>query len=141
MNLTQLLFSFHGRVGRKQFWIWNLCYYFGLALFGGLLAKASPGVAMSVMPILLVVLLIPDLAITAKRWHDRNKSTWMLVLNIPLIIGRALVPAGEQVVMTDSMLAPILSFIALACGAWIFIECGLLKGSDGENRFGKPFMS
>ncbi|GAM55361.1 membrane protein [Vibrio ishigakensis] len=139
MNLPQLLFSFEGRVGRKQFWIWNLCYYFGLALIGGLLAQISPGLAMFAIPIVLVILLIPDLAITAKRWHDREKSAWMLLLNIPLVVGRAMMPAGSQAMVAETSAAPVISIVALACGAWILIECGFLKGTEGKNRYGEPY--
>jgi uncharacterized membrane protein YhaH (DUF805 family) len=48
------------------------------------------------------------LAVTAKRWHDRDKSgAWTLVFWIPAI-------------------GPI----------WLFIEAALMRGTVGRNRFG-----
>lgn len=83
----------------------------------------------------LLVVLVPDLAITAKRWHDRDKSSWWLLLNVPLVIGRMTIPAGELAVNTQpGMLETLISFVALLCGAWILVECGFLSGTDGSNR-------
>ncbi|MGQ0485996.1 MAG: DUF805 domain-containing protein [Hyphomicrobiales bacterium] len=58
--------------------------------------------------ILVVVFLWPTLAIYAKRWHDRGKSGWwMLIILIPLI-------------------GPI----------WVLIELGFLRGTKGPNHYG-----
>ena len=54
-----------------------------------------------------IVALWPSLAIQAKRWHDRDKSAWWLLMNFLPIIG------------------PI----------WILVENGFLAGTDGENRY------
>ncbi len=62
----------------------------------------------------LLVVLVPDLAITAKRWHDRDKSSKWLLLNVPLVIGRMTIPAGELAVNTQpGMLETLISFVAL----------------------------
>jgi uncharacterized membrane protein YhaH (DUF805 family) len=38
-----------------------------------------------------------------------------------------------------SLVQNVISLAALACGAWIFVECGLLKGDDSHNQYGgKP---
>ncbi len=47
-------------------------------------------------------------AVTARRWHDRDKSGWWSLIVFLPVIG---VP-------------------------WIFIECGFLPGTRGMNRFG-----
>jgi uncharacterized membrane protein YhaH (DUF805 family) len=55
-----------------------------------------------------LLLLWPALAISAKRWHDRGKSAWwMLVLLIP-VIG----------------------------WLWALVENGCLRGNAGTNRYG-----
>ncbi|USD65468.1 DUF805 domain-containing protein [Vibrio sp. SCSIO 43136] len=139
MSIKSLLFSFQGRIGRKHFWIWNAIYYgsvMGASIGVGVL---FPAYASIILVVLLSGLLIPDLAITAKRWHDRNKSNWYLLLNIPLILGRVFVPASVAGTQTSSTtMQALVSIVALVCGAWIFIECGLLKGDDEANRYGKP---
>jgi uncharacterized membrane protein YhaH (DUF805 family) len=99
-----------------------------------------PNVMHFLLPVLLVVLLIPDLAITAKRWHDRNKSSWWLLLNVPLVFGRMSLPTLDPATAAQpSLVQNVISLAALACGAWIFVECGLLKGDDSHNQYGgKP---
>ncbi len=62
-------------------------------------------------PLLAVIGLIalwPSLAVAAKRWHDRDKSGWWVLISF----------------------IPILGFV------WTFIECGCMKGTEGDNRFG-----
>lgn len=137
MSLKTLLFSFLGRVDRQTFWIWNICYYAMIAGFSVVANQLFPDVAHLLLPVFLLLVLVPDLAITAKRWHDRDKSSWWLLLNAPLVIGRMMIPAGELAVSTQpGMLETLTSFVALLCGAWILVECGFLAGSDGSNRYG-----
>ncbi|GAD80898.1 DUF805 domain-containing protein [Vibrio ezurae] len=138
MDYKFLLFSFDGRIGRKQFWIWNISYYLFLSTVGSILAHFSPGLALYAIPFLSLILFYPDLAMTAKRWHDRNKSNRFLLLSIPLIIGRLLVPFSAQAETGDGV-SRILSLIALVCGVWIFVECGCLKGNDGKNDYGDVY--
>ncbi|MDF5538841.1 DUF805 domain-containing protein, partial [Vibrio parahaemolyticus] len=92
MSTKELLFSFQGRIDRKTYWIWNVIYYVSILGFGAGISQLLPTLSYVLLPIFLVVLLIPDLAITTKRWHDRNKSIYWLALNSPLIIGRIATP-------------------------------------------------
>lgn len=137
MSIKELLFSFQGRIGRKVYWIWNAVYYLLIVGFALGMNVLFPSLAHLILPVFLIVVLIPDLAITAKRWHDRGKSSWWLLLNIPLVIGRMTVPVGDPGIATDTtMLQAVSSFAALICGAWILIECGFLKGTSGNNQYG-----
>ncbi|MGD8173587.1 DUF805 domain-containing protein [Vibrio sp. TRT 21S02] len=138
MSIKELLFSFQGRIGRKTYWTWNVAYYVLIVGFTIGMNTLWPSFAHIVLPVFLILVLIPDLAITAKRWHDRNKSSWWLLLNIPLVIGRMTIPVagpGQPAAQPDS-LQVLSSAAALICGVWILIECGFLKGNDGENRYG-----
>ena len=47
-------------------------------------------------------------ATNIKRWHDRDKSGWMVLI----------------------LLIPLLGWL------WSLIELGFLRGTEGENRFG-----
>ncbi|USD60659.1 DUF805 domain-containing protein [Vibrio sp. SCSIO 43140] len=137
MPLKSLLFSFNGRIGRKTFWMWNVCYYLAIMIVAQGLNFLFPNVMQFLLPLLLLMLLIPDLAITAKRWHDRNKSNWWLLLNLPLVFGRMSLPTLDPATAAQpSMVQSLLSFSALVCGAWILVECGFLKGTEGPNQYG-----
>ncbi|KJY82666.1 membrane protein [Vibrio galatheae] len=137
MSIKELLFSFQGRIGRKTYWVWNIVYYLMIVGFAMGMNVLVPSMAHLILPVFLIVILVPDLAITAKRWHDRNKSSWWLLLNIPLVIGRMTVPVGDPAIATQpSMFQIVSSFAAMACGVWILVECGILKGSDGDNTYG-----
>ncbi len=121
MKLQQM-FSFKGRASRGRYWLISLLSLFIsliIILFSLLaiptifyMSIFSPTVA-SIVSILLYVLLIPlwiiSLATTVRRFHDRNKSGWWILLSLIPIIG----------------------------GLWILIECGCLKGTTGANRFGE----
>lgn len=138
MSYQTLLFSFQGRIGRQTYWIWNVGYYLTIVSVIVLLNRWLPGLAPYVLPLFMLLILVPDLAVTAKRWHDRDKSSWWLLLNVPLVIGRMTVPMGEaSMTTTPNLLDTGISLAALLCGSWILIECGFLAGSDGDNRFGK----
>ncbi len=96
MSIKELLFSFQGRVGRKVYWTWNLVYYIAIFGFGIGMNVLFPAISHLVLPIFLIAALLPDLAITAKRWHDRGKSNWWLLMNVPLIVGRLMAPMDGE---------------------------------------------
>ncbi|EMR9624924.1 DUF805 domain-containing protein [Vibrio parahaemolyticus] len=136
MSTKELLFSFHGRIDRKTYWIWNVIYYISIIGFGAGISKLFPAFSYLLLPIFLLVLLIPDLAITTKRWHDRDKSIYWLGLNIPLVIGRIATPMTSPMAQEPSTPQLFIASISLICGLWILIECGFLKGTSGRNKYG-----
>nr|QOS15487.1 hypothetical protein VP38_00044 [Vibrio parahaemolyticus] len=136
MSTKELLFSFHGRIDRKTYWIWNVIYYISIIGFGAGISKLFPAFSYLLLPIFLLVLLIPDLAITTKRWHDRDKSIYWLGLNIPLVIGRIATPMINPMAQEPSTPQLFIASISLICGLWILIECGFLKGTSGPNKYG-----
>jgi uncharacterized membrane protein YhaH (DUF805 family) len=91
-----------------------------LVVFGAILGSAAvssdPQAALQSVGvvgglILLVVYVLAlwiGLAIAAKRWHDRNKSAWWILIVFVPVVG----------------------------GLWYLIECGFLKGTTGANKFG-----
>lgn len=108
MSTTQILFSLRGRVPRKVFWLYGVL---GPLLVSVMLEMllGIVGVSERRTELLTTLLLVwPCSAVSVKRWHDRDKSGWwMLVYLIPLI--------GVL---------------------WTLIANGLLRGSSGPNRFG-----
>lgn len=131
MSYTQFLFSFEGRATRSAYW---LRFYLPMmviyALMGFLTSLVMPAmdqygtpleapsttfmIMQAVFGLFAVVALWPSLAVTAKRWHDRDKSGWWTLIALIPIIG----------------------------GLWMLIECGFLRGTTGSNRFGEdPLQS
>ena len=145
MSIKWLLFSFDGRIGRQTFWQWNICYYFFLLLVSGTITQMVPQWSAFVLPTFILVILVPDLAVTAKRWHDRNKSCVWLLLNVPLVLGRISFPMSQKMMdpvsMEPSLFSTVLSIVGIICGAWIFVECGFLKGKEEDNLFGSTPQS
>jgi len=126
MNLSQLLFTFQGRIGRGAFWLGTVLawVYYVLAYttyhwLGGLHAGpggAGAGMTSTLQEVLGIAILLfsvgmiiwMDLALQVKRWHDRDKSgLWVLIC-----------------------LAPVVGIL------WALVECGFLPSAPGENRFG-----
>lgn len=111
-TLAQILFSPKGRTTRQTYWLVFLGV-FAVMLVIGVLAGVL-GVEDSAMAGLMVVLYIPVLWISfvvqVKRWHDRNKSGWWILINLIPVIG----------------------------GIWAFVENGCLRGTEGVNKYGPP---
>jgi uncharacterized membrane protein YhaH (DUF805 family) len=108
MDWRQFLFSFQGRVGRQQYWVMVLLsvpFILAAAIINGGLRRdpaETPGV------LVLLPMLWAAVAVTIKRWHDRSKSGWWILINLIPVVG----------------------------DIWSLIENGFLKGTPGENRFG-----
>ena len=62
----------------------------------------------SIMLVVTIAVFWSGLAIAAKRWHDRGKSAWWILVAFVPVIG----------------------------SLWYLIECGFLKGTTGPNAYG-----
>ena len=127
MDWKYLFTSFEGRINRKPFWLgllvlmatqWIVGILLFVAIGFSLMSGAGPMsprdlFLLKIFGVLLplgvtLLFLYPSVAIYTKRWHDRGKSGWwMLILFIPL-----------------------LGFI------WFLVECGFLQGTRGPNQYG-----
>jgi uncharacterized membrane protein YhaH (DUF805 family) len=120
----EFLFSFEGRINRARYWS-----FIGVAVLLGLpglsfvaklpdafrdphdpTAEALAGLLTLAVSLPLIV---AGFAFGVRRWHDRNRSGWWILIGLVPLIG------------------PI----------WTFVECGCLKGTTGENRFGPDPLS
>ena len=104
----RMLLDPRGRIGRADFWRWGV----GVPLGLGLLLHALLGIARvpredAEMAVNLL-LLWPVVAVSAKRWHDRDKSAWWVLI----------------------VLLPVVGWI------WALLDNGCLRGTSGANRFG-----
>lgn len=88
-----------------------------------------------VVNVLVVALRFP---ISAKRWHDRNRTAWIAALLSGYSLLLQAVAIGLHV--TDTRHAPlicnVMSWISTPFTLWAFIECGCMDGTKESNRFG-----
>jgi uncharacterized membrane protein YhaH (DUF805 family) len=122
LTLPQVLFSFAGRIGRKIYWLNYLAmcavaivvYLLFFAIFGYDIEDQTSGVGSAIFGIFTVIIYIMfiwvSLALAAKRWHDRNKSAWWILIG----------------------------FIPLIGPLWALIENGFLAGDAEVNNYGPP---
>jgi uncharacterized membrane protein YhaH (DUF805 family) len=119
--LRNLLFSFQGRINRAKFWLASIAIGIVYSvvmgfLFAGAAMSSDPTAALAsvgmVGGIVALVLFIATVwisfALAVKRWHDRNKSGWWILIAFVPVIG----------------------------GLWYLIECGFLRGTAGANLYG-----
>jgi uncharacterized membrane protein YhaH (DUF805 family) len=138
MSMTQLLFSFQGRLNRKPYWmtaIVTMLIIIVLLLFALILIREHRFEFAGLTLVLLVILYIPliwiGLAIGAKRLHDRDKSAWWLLVfyAAPGILSTA----GNRLEDVGFIILHVISF---AISVWAFVELGCLRGTPGPNRYG-----
>ncbi|MDP1750278.1 MAG: DUF805 domain-containing protein [Reyranella sp.] len=118
--MQALLFSFQGRINRAKFWLIHIgidvafVVITGLTVGGAALsgdveaARAAMGTSGAVATLLFIPLVWIGLAASVKRWHDRGKSGWWVLIGLVPVIG----------------------------GLWFLIECGFLAGTSGPNAYG-----
>jgi uncharacterized membrane protein YhaH (DUF805 family) len=132
MPMSQLLFSFSGRVNRRPYWLTSIAMLLLIVILVAIVFMLMD-VSLSLF-VVLGVLYIPLLwiafAIGAKRLHDRDKSAWWLLLFyiLPSIL--------SNVADSTSGLGILLWLISTALSIWAFVELGCLRGTVGPNRFG-----
>lgn len=110
MSPGHIFLGLRGRISRRTWWLYGVAALIGLHLLGVTLLRiggASADVAHMAMN---VVLLWPGIAVSVKRWHDRGKAGWWVLIN----------------------LVPFVGWI------WALVENGFLRGSPSPNRFGPP---
>lgn len=110
LSKAEILFSFQGRIGRFEYWMVSLGIF--ATFMAAIFIASALDVSDAALGLLFIALYVPviwvSLAVQAKRWHDRDKSAWWILISLIPIVG------------------PI----------WVFIENGCLSGTDGPNRFG-----
>ena len=102
-------FVFKGRASRSEYWFFQLL--FTVISIPALIFENTTDdtyiIFVGISGIIILLLLIPALAVTVRRFHDINKSGWFVLFQIIPFIG------------------------------WIIILVMLIeKGTEGKNRFG-----
>jgi len=115
IDWKDLLFAFDGRINRAKFWAGfgaTVVIGLGFGILVGIAVAANSGALALILGLLGIVLYVAmiwmGLAIAIKRWHDRGKSGWWILIGMIPIIG------------------PI----------WALVETGFLEGDAGDNQYG-----
>ena len=119
--IIYLLFSFRGRISRKQWWFGSPVSYFCFHFIIETIA-INPNNFFAAALISLPFLWVP-LALNIKRHHDRNRPGWWTIIVLLCAIPPWVVSANF----------PALRGIILVL--WI-VFFGCLRGDAGENRYG-----
>ncbi|MDF2766797.1 MAG: hypothetical protein K0S81_3792 [Rhodospirillales bacterium] len=113
MDLKQFYLSPQGRVGRQDWWLKYVLVFVVISVVAsvldaglGLMDPESGYGPVSIIATLVII--YPAIIVTIKRYHDRNKSGWWVLIALIPIVG----------------------------AIWQIIELGFLRGTVGQNRFG-----
>jgi uncharacterized membrane protein YhaH (DUF805 family) len=114
-DFKKFYLSADGRVNRQQWWlrlivpvlVIELVLSFVDAAIGTYDARTGGGLLSGLFALAVV---IPAIIVYIKRFHDRDKSGWWVLIGLVPLIGQL----------------------------WLLIECGFLAGTPGPNRFGPP---
>ena len=110
MDWGYLFTSFDGRIDRGKFWAGYVVLWVATVVVVGLLSALLGDSASFwiLYAVAVAILIVAGLAVQVKRWHDRGKSGWWVLI--------ALIP----------LIGPI----------WAIIETGFLPGTSGPNEYG-----
>jgi uncharacterized membrane protein YhaH (DUF805 family) len=126
MSIEKVLFTFDGRISRKEFWMKG---FLVLAPFEvALVSLTRAGI---INPFITLILVFPTIAIYAKRLHDRGLSenyAWLLFSPLVLYITKA----HE----TNTTLSSILYLGVFLGYVWLLIQTWFLKGHESRNKYG-----
>ena len=108
IDWKDLLLSFDGRINRAKFWVGIAAIWVVLWLIAIVAAAANSSILWTIFFLLTLLVIWPSLALSIKRWHDRGKSGWWILIG----------------------------FVPLIGGLWALIETGFLPGTPGTNEYG-----
>lgn len=106
----RLYLDLRGRINRRRFWLHGVLALFAVGLVGMALLEIAGVRPERAERVLNLLIAWPLISISAKRWHDRDRPAWWVLI--------ALVPLIGQL--------------------WMLIDNGFVPGTKGPNRFGEP---
>ena len=111
MKGLNTLLSFQGRISRSTFWavvLMNIIFLGILGVVADVMELKSDNEQAAVGLTYLVAAFWINLATQFKRWHDRDRSGWMILFNLVPFVG------------------------------WLYclFVLGFLKGTSGANQYG-----
>lgn len=132
MNFLRICFSFKGRLNRAAWWLLNIPI-FVIFTVSVVVYNSHTKITLGTIPLLVLVWI--HLAVSAKRWHDKNKSIlWILHHVIPLIVTILLFSSlwlsGSWILFHLILMSVLVNVI------WSIYELGFVKGTVGSNQYG-----
>lgn len=154
MSITQKLFSFDGRIRRRDWWLFGIALGILSSIIQGAVTAAvggaGPGGGDAAGIAALIVSLIfvyPGAALGVKRAHDRNRPAIIVLAFYALVVllnvimtftvGATMMNAGGLGDLgAMGLVIGGLGLIVLIYAIYLLIELGFLDGTPGPNRFG-----
>ncbi|EFO1772625.1 DUF805 domain-containing protein [Escherichia coli] len=131
MTIQQWLFSFKGRIGRRDFWIWIGLWLAGMLVLFSLAGKNLLDIQTAAF--CLVCLLWPTAAVTVKRLHDRGRSgAWAFLMIVAWML-----LAGNWAILPGVWQWEVGRFVPTLILVMMLIDLGAFIGTQGENKYGK----
>ena len=164
MTVAQKLFSFSGRLRRRDWWLFGALVTLLEWLAVNVATSGGGGVAdwqlwekvgtdpaarhmlsqdLRFQGVVALIFLWPSLALSVKRLHDRGRSGWWLAAPYAFLAAQVLIFSLRFSALGGAIglnLAPAvdtaldIGFVFSAIG--LFIEMGVLDGFHGDNRYG-----
>lgn len=163
MDIRRDLFSFDGRLRRRDWWLWSIAL--GVAFYavsdisaallrldgyifsrGGREAViGDPWLPLAHNIILSLMLLWPQAALAVRRAHDRAGAAWPVLLATVVIPALSFWPVetyteGGRALDNGDLLGGaglIAGIVTLALSLYLLVVLGFLDGTPGPNRFGR----
>jgi uncharacterized membrane protein YhaH (DUF805 family) len=132
MTVVHQLFGFSGRMRRRDFWLFSiLLFVVALALTFGVSRVSGLALTDPWLNLTALATLWPNLAVMAKRLHDRNRSGWLAIIGwLPTLSSLLVAP------FPDSRLQIADQVFSVAVSIWWLVDLGILGGTKGPNRYG-----
>lgn len=152
MDLSDKLFEFEGRLRRRDWWLLSI----GLGLFQWIITQVVAPMVLGAdgrpqmngmmpsypLPLLVLILamsaimLWPQLALAAKRDHDRDKSANLSIILIVIsTLGSWAVLLGSGST-PDILLMGLFGLFSMVAGLYLLVTLGFLDGTPGPNEYG-----
>lgn len=104
----QMYVGLSGRIGRRDFWLYGVLALLVVGMVLMALLEIAGFYPDRSERIANLIIAWPAIAVSVKRWHDRDKSGWWVLIVLVPIIGQL----------------------------WALIDNGFMPGTRGANRFG-----
>jgi uncharacterized membrane protein YhaH (DUF805 family) len=142
MDYAWFLFGFKGRLNRARYLVVELVLL-ALWLLFWLTPFQFSSQSDALYWVAAIAMIWVNLAVTAKRLHDRSRSGWWAVaifivnrlsyVYYALFFGLAF---GVDISVARQLLLVMLAVALSLLQTWVIIELFFLIGTDGTNRFG-----
>ena len=91
--------DFSGRSSRKEYWMFTLFIFLvmmallalGFVIGGGMGEGGTPGISLIMVVIFGLSIIVPSIAVQVRRFHDQDKSGWMVLLGFIPYVGSLIV--------------------------------------------------